>query len=320
MRLKNIFFMSALVFCADTALSAQAVTFPEILSWKKDPEVQFENKKIVALKKNSQLKNAFTITTRADEEITLTFSGGEQITVLAKSTVKVPLVSPDSGAINEFFITDGSVRYRAPENIDPRSRLRLKSAFFDLKIPALIDGMFGVNMSLPQAKIQIITGEMKAEFLDFEKKQLLGPGDSVTFNGEFERENKSAKDVTNEGREIKYDYLLDGRKSPHGTLTDVQKFDFNVYVQSEKNKLQDEKKELERLRALEILKYKKQKAFEDSFLCKKPFGQRDECYWIKKDATCFRYRCHVGGDWGDRTERPVDAKCKAQAQVGKCDF
>ncbi len=292
--------------------AVQVELFPEVISWKKAPEIKFENGKLAPLEKNLKIKNSFVITTRIDDEVTLKFSGGEEITVLPKTKVEVPQVSPDTGDVSEFIIVDGAVRYRAPEIIEARSKLRLKSAFFDLKIPAGVDALFSLNMSLPLAKIQVIEGEMKAEFLDFEKKQLLRSGDSVAFDGE--------KDDEKNVEAIKYDYLLNGRRSPHGKLGPVEKFDYNTYVKLEKDKLQAERDAALKQKQLADLKKQKQKAFENSFLCKKPFGQRDECYWIKKDATCYRHRCNASGKWGDPTERPLDAKCKSQPHIGVCDY
>ncbi len=301
-----------LLFVVSKSCFAATELFPEVIFWKKNPVIEFDNKMVAKLQKNLKLKNGFTVTTRLDDEVTLKFSGGEQITVLPKSKIQVPQVSPDTGDVSEFLILEGSVRYKAPDYIEERSKLRLKSVFFDLKIPAGTDLRIALDMSLPRVKIQVIQGEMKIEFLDFEKKQILKSGDQIAFDGE------------KDGISIKYDYLLDGRKSPHGVLGPVENFDYNVYVKIEKEKAASEKDQLQKKLNAEILKKKKQKAYEDSFLCRKPFGQNNECYWIKKNSMCFRYRCNVSGQWGDETERPLNqlssAKCQAQPQVGACDY
>ena len=303
---KNLF----LLMIAFTNSSFAAIElFPEIVSWKKAPVIEFENKSVAKLEKKLKLKTSFRVVTKLDDELVIKFSGGEVITVLPKSKVEVPQVSPDTGDVGEVIILEGLVRYKSAEIIDDRSKLRLKSGFFDLKIPASTDLIVDLNMSLPRAKIQVISGEIKVEFLDFEKKQILKSGDQIAFDGE------------REGEQIKYDYLLDGRKSPHGALGPVEKFDYNVFVQIEKDKVALEKIQLQKkLQEIE-LKKKKQKAFENSFLCKKPFGQNQECYWIKKNEQCFRYRCNVSGKWGDETERPMNKeRCLPIAQVGVCDF
>ncbi len=303
---KNLFL---LMFAFTNSSFAAIELFPEIVSWKKAPVIEFENKSVAKLEKRLKLKTSFRVVTKLDDELVIKFSGGEVITVLPKSKVEVPQVSPDTGDVGEVIILEGLVRYKSAEIIDDRSKLRLKSGFFDLKIPASTDLIVDLNMSLPRAKIQVISGEIKAEFLDFEKKQILKSGDQIAFDGE------------KEGEQIKYDYLLDGRKSPHGVLGPVEKFDYNVFVQIEKDKVALEKIQLQKkLQEIE-LKKKKQKAYENSFLCKKPFGHNQECYWIKKNEQCFRYRCNVSGKWGDETERPMKKeRCLPIAQVGVCDF
>ncbi len=294
---------------------SQTESFPEVISWKKNPLIELENKKILLLQKNLNIKNSFTVVTLIDDELVLKFSGGDEIIVLPKSKVTVPQVSPDTGDVSEVFVNEGSVRYKSPELQSARSKLRLKSVFFDLKIPPAVDVLVNLNTSLPRVQIQVVSGEMKAEFLDFEKKQILKSGESISFDGEFEDSKKNEN--------IKYDYLLDGRKSPHGVLGLVEKFDYSKFVKQEQDKVQKALIDLQKQKQADALKKKKQKAYEDSFLCRKPFGQREECYWIKKIDKCFRYRCNVSGQWGDETERPLDlmgTRCKSEPQVGRCDF
>src|SRR3989344_1019187 len=71
-------------------------TFPEILEWKKSPIIELENQKMAVLKKNGQLKNAFVVVTANEDEVILKFSGGEVVTIMPRSKVQVPQVSPES--------------------------------------------------------------------------------------------------------------------------------------------------------------------------------------------------------------------------------
>ena len=310
--MKNNLILFILLLAVSKPCFAVTELFPEIISWKKNTVIEFDNKMVAKLQKNLKLKNGFTVVTKLDDELILKFSGGEEVTVLPKSKVQVPQVSPDTGDVSEFLILEGSIRYKAPAIIEERSKLRLKSVFFDLKIPPSMDLIVALNLSLPRVKIQVIQGEMKAEFLDFEKKQILKSGDQIAFDGD------------KDGESIKYDYLLDGRKSPHGILGAVEKFDYNVFVEIEKDKAASEKIQLQKKLQAEALKKKKQKDYENSFVCRRPFGHNQQCYWIKKDDKCYRYRCNVSGQWGDETERPLNQlsadRCQAAAQVGACDF
>ena len=301
----SLFFI---IFGLSPVSFSQTELFPEITSWKKAPVIEFENKSVASISKNQKLKNAFFVTTGSEDEVTFKFSGGEIITVRPRTKIQVPQVSPDTGDISEFIILEGSVRYKAPAVIDKRSKLRLKSAFFDLKIPSDIDAMFSLNMNLPTAKIQIIQGEFKAEFLDFEKKQILRAGEGVVFEGEKVND------------QVKYDYLLNGRKSPHGVLGAVEKFDYTSLVDQAKSKEQAELAEIDKIRKEAALKLKKKTDYENSFLCKKPFGQQNECYWITKNNRCYRFRCNVQGRWGAETERPMSERCQPKPQIGLCDY
>lgn len=299
--------MLLIVFAQSSFAATQL--FPEIVSWKKAPVIEFENKSTARLEKKLKLKTGFHVVTKLDDELVIRFSGGEVVTVLPKSKIDVPQVSPDTGDVSEINILEGSVRFKTAEIIEERSKLRIKSSFFNLKIPAATEVILDINMGLPRAKIRVISGEIKAEFLDFEKKQLLKSGDQIAFDGE------------KEGEQIKYDYLLDGRKSPHGVLGPVENFDYNVFVRIEKDKVAEEKSLLQKKLQEIASKKKKQRAYENSFLCKKPYGQNQECYWIKKNEQCFRYRCNASGKWGDETERPMNKeRCLPVAQAGACDY
>ena len=301
--------------------SSQSVTFPEVHSWKKNPHIKFENKATAILKKNGQLKNSFEVITGLEDELTLIISTGELITVLKNTKVTVPQISPDTGEISEIILQEGQVRYVSPEGLSDKNnektkKTRFKSDFFDLTMPPGVDVLVTFNRSLPTSlptvKFQVIKGEMTAEFLDFEKKQILQAGEEVVFTGIIEK------------NEIKYDYLLDGRKSPHGVLSNVKKFDLAEYEQEKKRLEELEKNAAKKKQHEQNLKKKKKQAFENSFLCHKPYGHRDNCYWKKVESKCFRFRCNVNGKWGDSTERPVDEKCQdkpaALLFVQKCDY
>ena len=69
-------------------------------------------------------------------------------------------------------------------------------------------------------------------------------------------------------------------------------------------------------------KIKKRQAYEASFLCKKPFGQKDQCAWWITEQKCFRKRCNASGKWGDVTERPLnlEPRCAQEFNVGACDY
>lgn len=296
-----------ILFSSLVALAAanNAPHFPQIETWKNLPKIEFEENKSGVLKKDQALKNAFLISTGAADQIQIRFAGGEVITILPNTKIDVPQVSPDTGEASELSITEGKIRIQS--GASSNSKLRIKSLFFNLKIPAATDLFLTVDLTTAWAKIDIIQGEMMAAFLDFEKTQVLKMGESVTFKGE------------REGSSIKYDYLLNSRKAPHGSLQPVQPFDTAEFVLQEKANEKAAKEALQKRKAAEAVGLRKKQAFENSFLCHKPYGQRDQCYWKKKNQECYRYRCNVSGQWGDETERPLSPHCDSEI-AAPCDY
>ncbi|MEQ1723690.1 MAG: hypothetical protein ABL930_10980, partial [Pseudobdellovibrio sp.] len=109
---------------------------------------------------------------------------------------------------------------------------------------------------------------------------------------------------------------------PKGKLFEVEKFDISGFLEVQKKA--ELKNESRKKAALALLaeKKRKQKAFEDSFLCKKPFGNKDQCVWWLEAGKCYRKRCNASGQWGDRTERPISSLivCKIEPNVAECDY
>lgn len=280
------------------------IPFPEILSWKNSPHIELEQKKIAQITKNHLLKNPFLVTTGIHDEVVLQFSEGEKVTVMPLSKISVPHVSPDTGRANEIEILDGQIRFQS--GALTKKRLRLKSVFFDLVIPPETDVLIAVDVSQPLAKFQMLQGEMTVLFFDFEKTQEIKSGESVAFSGE------------RDGEGIKYDFLLNSRKSPHGVLHSVEKFDFSAYTEKEKYERQVKENQANQKIKDEKLSLKKKKEYEQSFLCHQPYGQKNQCHWEKQSETCIRTRCNVSGEWGDETARPLTF-CITNA-VQACDY
>ncbi|MBC7467561.1 MAG: hypothetical protein H7256_16340 [Bdellovibrio sp.] len=284
---------------------AQPLKYPQIKSWQNSPIVEFVNNKKAILKKDQDLKNAFVVVTANNEELTVEFPQGEKLTILEKSRVQVPQVGPDTGEAAEFFIFDGVVRYQS----EKASKMQVKSAFFDLNLPAEIDVLVMIDKKKPSAQFQVIRGQMTASFLDFEKTVVMKAGESVIYEGENDESGK-----------VKYDYFLDSKRMPHGVLKEKEKFDTSSYFEKEKALLKTRELEAAKIKKAQLVKIQKAQKILDSYLCKKPFGQKDQCYWQMENDKCFRYRCNVSGQWGDQTERPVISKCGMKPAASACDY
>ncbi len=293
-------------------ISIDLWSFPRVQSFENSPVLVYENKVQVALKPNIQLKMPFALATANKDEIKIQLNGFDSITIYEKSKVQVFDLNLDSGFISELYFISGKIRYSSLFRLPGKKNdnFTLKTAFFDLKINGLVDFYVDLDLSKPQVTVRSIDGVLPLEFFSFEKKVTLRPGEMVTFIGE----------PSDDKQGIRYDILLDGKKIPRGSLGGVVKFDLSGYLAEEKRLKNDEmnRKKVIELKRLE--KIKKLKEFEDSFLCKKPFGQKDQCAWKLDSGKCFRKRCNVSGQWGDLIERPITKNCKPDWHVSACDY
>lgn len=282
--------------------------FPEIMAWHGAPIVELANKKQVVLATGQSLKSSFAVVTTQNDEIELKFANHIQLIVQGKTRFQVPQVNAETAEVPELFLFDGSVRLKTSAE-SSESKIRLKSSLFDLPIPAGVDAIITLHKSKPLVQIQVIRGQMKAQFFDFEKTEMIKAEESIQFEGELD-----------EAQNVKYDYLLDGKKAPHGVLKEKEKFDVSSYLKKEKDELNKKKQADLKKKALVKAQQLKKKKYLDSFLCHKPLGQLDQCFWKAEKEICYRYRCNANGKWGDQTERPMIEKCKTEAVATECDF
>ena len=301
-------FMWMLLLIISQGVSA----FPRVQSFENSPVLVYENKVQVSLKPSLQLQMPFALATANKDEIKIQLNGFDSITVYEKSKVQVLDLNLESGFVNDLYFMSGKIRYSTLFRVSDKTVdvITLRTPFFDLKVNGLVDFYIDLDMSKPQVNVRVIKGVLPLEFFSYETKVSLKAGEMVTFVGEMADDKQG----------IKYDVLLEGKKIPRGTLSEIQKFDLSGYLAEEDRAKKTEinrKKQIERRR---LEKIRKQKEYEDSFLCKKPFGQKDQCAWKLESGKCFRKRCNVSGQWGDLTERPASANCKQDWFVTSCDY
>ena len=289
-----------------------AWTYPSIIAWKNKPTIAFENKTNAPLAKDYQIKSPFFVVTANEDELSLKMTTQSELIIYPKAKVQVPEVHNAAIAIYDIFILDGEVRVRHEGESAEQKRNQIRTVFFDLQQPKDADAVIELNMKEPSIEVRMIRGEWPLEFFAYEKKITLKAGEKVKFKGI----------LTADGDGLKYDYLLNNKKVPQGKLGEVEKFEMSQFFEKEKKaekSIADRKKEKQRIEAEKI---RKQKAYEDSFLCKKPFGQKDQCAWWVENNKCYRKRCNVAGKWGDVTERPLnlEARCAKDFTVGECDY
>ncbi|MGZ3691742.1 MAG: hypothetical protein ACXVAX_09570 [Pseudobdellovibrio sp.] len=287
--------------------------FPEIKSWQNSPIIVFDNKKQAVLVKKGLLKRPFALVTANHDQLELGLNHFDTIFLYEKSKAQVLDFASEGELINEFYLLDGKLRYKVEfKGLDKErnSDLTLKTSFFDLKISKPVDFLIELDMAQARVDVKVIKGSLPLEFFAYEKKINLTEGQQVRFQGVLSDDKQS----------IKYDYLLDGKKVPKGTLGEVKTFDLSGFAKEEADAKAKETARKNKIEFARLEKIRKQKAYEDSFLCKKPFANKDQCAWWVENGKCYRKRCNVSGGWGDQIERPLSAKCKADFTVDACDY
>lgn len=304
--------------------SVKTFSFPQIISWRNTPVVVYENKMPVVLKKDVLLKFPFTVITNKSDELEFKINISDQVIIYPKTKVQILEFLNDSGFVGELYISDGQIRYKYIKSSDltdiagigekVKKDLTLKTPFFDLNITDKVDFIIDLNMKEPSVEVKVISGVLPLEFFAYERTVKLLSGESVKFLGV----------LSEDGSGIKYDYLLKSRKVPKGAMGDIQKFDVDFITKAEKALMKAEEKKKQEMK-LKAIAHKKK---EDSFLCKNPGGQKNQCaWWVEaelKDNKCYRKRCNLSGEWGDLTERPRGSelcqKSKNNFFVADCDY
>ncbi|MBC7742447.1 MAG: hypothetical protein H7061_09630 [Bdellovibrionaceae bacterium] len=305
MKLSLLYFLFA-------GFSLKVQAYPEIIAWRATPIIAFENKTHAPLAKSYLLKSPFSVVTASEDELTLRFTDSSEVIIYPKSKLQIPEVAASLRALYELFLIDGEIRLKNSGPTTEGKPIQIQTVFFDLPQPKGVDAIIFLDMKVPSIEVRMIRGEWPLEFYAFEKKITLKAGEKVKFTGV----------LSPDGDAIKYDYLLANRKIPQGKLGAVEKFDFNQFIEKEKaieKAISDRKKAGEQSK---IDKIKKRKAYEASFLCHTPFGQKDQCAWWTEAKKCYRKRCNVGGEWGAVTERPtaLEPKCAKEFTVSDCDY
>lgn len=284
--------------------------YPEVMLWKNSPVIALENKKQLKLEKKLLMKSPFAVVTGEKDQLSFKMNIFDEVLVYPNSRVQVLEFSDEQGFVENFYLLAGQIRYKATHRSAEKNTksVIIKSPFFDLPIGNTVDLLIQLDMKVPQVEIRIIEGSLQLEFFSYEKKPLLRAGESVVFKGLLADDRLS----------LQYDYLLGGKKVPRGDLGEVKTFDASAFLQAEIKQEKLEQAEVIKRKKAQQEKLRRQKEYEDSFLCKKPFGQKDQCFWQIEKGRCYRYRCDVTGQWSGKTERPLP--CDTGSGVRSCDF
>jgi hypothetical protein len=304
--------MKKIIFFLISGLTSWGSAYPMIMDWHNAPMIVDENNKHAVLKRKQLLKFAFSIVTSRMDEIQLKINTKNELYMYQNSKIQINEIFEDEDQPLTIFGLEGSFRIQNfPEDKNETQILnQVKTVFFDLPQPHQSDAVIQMNPKEPSVEIKMIKGSWDLSFYAYEKKITLKAGQQVKFKGVLEDNSD----------QIKYDFLLDGKKVPQGKLEEIKKFSVAAYKASEKaTQAEIVKKDLQAKRKIQEVLIKK-KQYEDSFLCKKPFAQINQCAWRLESEKCYRQRCNVSGKWGDKTERPVSEQCTKDFLIGKCDY
>lgn len=290
-----------------------ARAFVKVIDWVSSPTLVFENKNQVVLKKDLLIKSPFVVVTNKNDKLDLILNSFDKMSIYPETKIQVLEFSEDLAFVSDLYILDGTIRFKSEVRnaaVATTPVIRLRTPFFDITTNFLVDFIIHLNISEPSVEVQLISGAMTLNFFEYEKTVVLKSGEKVKFKGL----------LAPDGSGIQYDYLLNNRKAPKGALGEVQSFDTAVFKELEKNiEVQDKELRKQLKEKAEALKRKKL-AYEKSFLCKKPYGRKDQCAWFIESNKCYRTRCNVSGKWSDKTERPLGPNCQKKFVVKSCDY
>ncbi len=309
---KKFFFMLCLFFNFQIFASTY-----QVLNSIGDPVVSVDENKKIILNKKTIIESDFKLKTNHQQFVQMNLNQSYEISVLNDSEIFVQSVYTKEGfpSLSVQFIS-GQISVLKLKNAN--SRLQLKSDFFDWDLDIKPDSLksdlnLWIQFDPGKPKIQFCNGsETGAEIslFDHEKKINLKHFESVIFNGQLS------------GGKIDFDILLKGRKIPKGHWMDKTKCTFDELNQIQKNILKSD--QAEKLKKSLIIKKAQilKKNNDSKFLCHNPYGQLNDCAWVKSGEKCQRTRCDAQGKWSDLQIFSIDKSqsCKSVPVVLPCGY
>lgn len=270
-------------------------------------------------KKNELLRGHALIETDAGSEVSIAWDADRELTVLAGSQVQVPAIAWETGEAPVILLKAGAIRWRAEKE---SYNVALRSDLFEFIAPKT-DFIISMDPVHAYTEVKVYRGALNFSCLNGDESEWVKAGQKAGFQGVLEN-----------GR-IAYDILLKGRKIPRGKLTPVtplERDEYRPFTEAEKKREKQLARERHASQAAAAQKRQKGQ------ICESPLGKYNQCAWIclgnpkgeKKNCVigqagvqCVRRRCNANGEWAEETPvSPENAQvlCKAQDQVGPCDY
>ena len=319
-------FLFLLVSCATQILQAQVKMeytfgFPTIRLINEKPQT------LTSKNAKSIFTKDFKLTTKESEYIKLIINNDYELNIFDNTDLDFMLIRDEMSTKKEterelqaykINMNFGQVLIKrldqGAKSITVPKDLRIESDFFqwDLidKKRSSLELMISLNPSVPQVRFCNARPEYTVKLYDHEKEAKLKAFEEITFVGVLEKER------------VAYDLLLQGKKIPKGSWDKAKACSFSELTEKETAfRLQQEQRRREESASAD--NRRKLKMENDArFLCHKPYGQFNDCWWKTESQICVRYRCNADGKWSARTEmtRNQFEMCDSKQPVSKCNY
>ena len=295
--------------------SVFAYTYQVLDSIAKPVALLAENQKTELIQKTI-IEQDFKLKTNDQQFAKINLNNSYEVSLFNNSEILVQSTYTYEGlpTLSVQFLS-GQLYIKKLKNVN--TRLQLKSVFFDWSFDLnATDKKNNLNLWLmldlekPSIHFCNREGEAEISLFDHEKKINLKSSESVIFQGQFVN------------KKIDFDILLKGRKIPKGHWQEQKKCSFDQLIQIENNILKAD----QALKQTKIVQQKKnqteKKANDSKFLCHNPYGQLNDCAWVKSGQKCQRTRCDAQGKWSDLQIISSDRaqSCSTVSTVFKCDY
>jgi hypothetical protein len=317
MKLSAFFFVMILMFLNSTVF---AFSYQVLQAIEKPVAMVSEGKKIQLVNK-SVIDQDMKIKTQANQFVSLRLDKSFELSIFNDSEVNIQSIYNKQGllSISVQFVS-GQIYIQKIKN--GSARLKLSSDFFDWQYGLEESGVDKTSLSqnlnlwmqldLKKPSIQFCNRASDAEItlFDHETKINLSAQESIIFNGQI-------KDGL-----VAYDILLGGRKIPKGHWAEKSKCSFDELIKIEKNILKKAEVEQNKVKLNLQKKVAEKKKNDSEFLCHNPYGQLNDCAWIRSGTKCQRSRCDAQGKWSDLQNISVDKalSCQADFVVLNCGY
>lgn len=245
----------------------------------------------IKLTQNFKLNSDVQFTLKDHDLLDFKINDQYRVLVLPKTKIDFSGTQEKEGfQVRSVTLDEGSVYF---ENSISKKEfetppVHLKSDFFDLSFAE--NAQVKVIFQIDSAKTELFicnghTEKLKVNLFDHEISPDLEMNQGIRFKG-----------IAKEGK-LSYDLLLENRKIPQGQWAEKEKCSLEVVEKIQK----EADSQLKKIKLAGEAKKKKkalaQQKKDSEYLCHKPYGKLNQCYFETKAGECHKSRCNAEGKW-----------------------